>query len=229
LVHLMHPHQQWMRVPEEVLFLIPEGIPALRATLAANLETAINAVWEVPLSIGDRVLVAGFGIIGSLLARVLQGIPGIDLRVLEKNEERRSLAQKMGFNIQDPDKLTASYDFAFNTTANEKALQYCIDHLGFEGKVIELSWYGAQEIRLQLGAHFHQQRQQIISSQVSQLPPGRRSRWDYRRRKALVFELLKDPAFDQHLSQVIPMPEVPAFFQQLREHPIPKLGQCIKY
>ncbi len=226
-VHLLHPHQDWARVAFTDLALIPKGIPPLRATLASNLETAVNAVWEVPVSIGDRVLVMGFGIIGSLLARLLAAIPGLELEILEQQKARQDLAVEMGFTLATSP--IADYDMVFNTTAHAKALQFGLDHLGQEGTLVELSWYGQRSISLLLGAEFHQRRLQIISSQVSQLPAKRRARWDYRRRKALVFQLLQEEVWDQHLREIVPFAELPAFFQKLRAGYQPMLGVAVDY
>ena len=136
----------------------------------------------------------------------------------------------MGFTLhQSTEKEEAPFDFAFNCTANASALQYCIDQLGFEGQVVELSWYGNREVNLQLGGSFHQQRKQIISSQVGHLPRNRKARWDFQRRKKLVFQLLQNPLFDQQINRVIALEEAPAFFDQIRRGENQELGIAIEY
>ena len=229
LVHLLHPHQNYCAVEENALALVPEGIPAKRATLTSNMETAVNAIWDAQASVGDRVLVAGFGIIGALLAQVLSKIPAIDLWILEQSESRIALARSLGFNILEKKEETAAFDIAFHTTGNEVALQFCIEKIGFAGKVIELSWYGEKDIRLHLGGTFHSQRKQLLSSQVAHLPSDRLPRWDYARRKQVVFELLKDPIFDALINDVIPFEQSPDYFTQLRQGALGALGVCIEY
>jgi threonine dehydrogenase-like Zn-dependent dehydrogenase len=229
IVHVLHPHQDRCVVSESDCFLVPQGIPPARATLASNLETALNAVWDAGVSAGDRVLLTGFGIIGSLLARLLSMLPAVELTVGEIHPGRQVLALEMGFNVTDAVRPGSNFDLAFNTSASSGGLQSCIDAVGFEGKVIELSWYGNKSVQLELGGSFHQQRKQLISSQVSQLPAGRRARWDYRRRKEAVFRLLRDPAFDRHLGAMIPFEQSPALFDQLRTGEMEHLSYCITY
>ncbi len=46
LVFALHPHQDSFRAQPEELTLIPDGVPAERAVLAANMETALNILWD---------------------------------------------------------------------------------------------------------------------------------------------------------------------------------------
>jgi len=46
LVFALHPHQSVFNVSAEAVAPVPEGVPAARAVLAANMETALNAVWD---------------------------------------------------------------------------------------------------------------------------------------------------------------------------------------
>jgi 2-desacetyl-2-hydroxyethyl bacteriochlorophyllide A dehydrogenase len=164
LVHAMHPHQDYASVAISDLFEIPEGIPADRATLASNLETAVTAVWDSGVSIGDRVLVVGYGLIGALVATLLQQMPGVSVSVAELQEARLAMAMDAGCSPAD---THSAYDLAFHTSGSSKGLQLAVDRVGQEGKVIELSWYGTKAIEVTLGGSFHTQRKQIIASQVS--------------------------------------------------------------
>lgn len=228
MVHLLHPHQESITVDQNAVFEIPSNVPAKRATLASNLETAVNAVWDAGITVGDKVLVAGFGMIGSLVARLVSMIPAVELQVLEKDEEKRLLGESLGFKMVD--KTGSGYfDVAINTTANGEALQNCIESVGLEGRIVELSWYGIKGVNLHLGADFHYQRKRIISSQVSKIPGERSSRWDYYRRKQVVFELLQSDVFDAHITKVIPFDQAPDFFNDLRQNRFDGLGCCIRY
>ncbi|MFP4090098.1 MAG: zinc-dependent alcohol dehydrogenase [Cyclobacteriaceae bacterium] len=226
-VQLLHPHQQWCRVPARELTIIPEKVPPLRASLASNLETALNAVWDSGVTVGDSVLLVGFGIIGSLLARLLSGIKGLDLQIYDKDLNRNELAEKMGFRLAD--QPHQHFDLAFHCSGSSEGLQLCLDHTAFESKVIELSWYGQQQVGIQLGGSFHYQRKQIVSSQVSHVSGRQRSRWDYQRRKALVMALLEDSAYDQHISEVIEFADSPALFDKIRKGDNSALSWAIRY
>lgn len=225
-VHLLHPHQDRCWVPRSSLFLVPENVSPRRAVLASNIETAITGIWDSGVSIGDKVLVLGFGSIGSLLARILQGIPGIELTVWDADPWRAALAADMGFDVSPPSK---NYDCAFHTTASTAGLQLCIDALSQGGKVVELSWFGTKETSLRLGGSFHSQRKQIISSQVSYISPDRSPRWNYERRKTAVFRLLADEAYDAHLTHWVPFAELPDWFGRLRQARMQGLMWGVEY
>lgn len=229
LVHLMHPHQDRCVVPGSAVTEIPEGIPLQRACLTSNLETVLNAVWDSAVSMGDRVAVVGFGAIGALLCRLLSKIPGLELVVFEQSSTRRTLAGSLGFEVGSTDRARVAFDLMFNCSSSANGLQFCLDHTGKEGKVVELSWYGTAAVQLNLGTHFHHRRLQLISSQVSQIPPNRLARWDYSRRKQAVFKLLQHPDFDLHITHSLPFDQAPAFFEEVRKGPVEGIGYCLVY
>ena len=229
LVHVMHPHQSLFNISNDAISILPDSLPAKRAVLISNLETALNACWDANVNSGDKVLLVGFGNIGALLACVLKEIPAINLHILEKNKPRIVKAKNMGFTNVHSSISVDDFDIAFHCSASEQGLQTCIDSLGEEGKVIELSWYGTKSVNLSLGANFHHRRLKIISSQVSKIPASHQPRWNYKRRKSAVLDLLQSPIYDQVLTQEISMSEAPHFFKQLRTEQLPGLGYCLNY
>jgi len=226
-VHLLHPHQQHCVVNEADITIIPAGIPPQRAVLASNVETALNAIWDSRLSAGDRVLIIGMGLIGSLVARLASQFPATQVSVADTDPARLALAREQGFSQYEPS--DAPFDVAFHSSGSSAGLQTAIDAVGYEGKVIELSWYGTRSAEVKLGGSFHQQRKQIISSQVSQLPSHQQSRWDYRRRKQTVLNLLQDDGWDDFLTATVDFPEAPALFDKLRQGDRSQLSWTIRY
>ncbi len=229
LVHALHPHQDRCRVAAAEVFEVPEGVTEERATLASNLETAVTALWDARVLVGERALVVGFGIVGSLIARLLASVPGVRLVVADSSPEKLAMAQAMGFEATAPGELSGGFDLAFHASGSSGGLQASIDQVGFEGRVIEVSWYGSRAVEVHLGATFHSQRKSILCSQVSNLPPHQRGRWDYRRRKALVFDLLKDPGFDAHLTDRIAFEALPGWFSRALADPPVSLAQLVVY
>lgn len=69
-VFCLHPHQDVFNAPVGMVVPVPEGIPAKRATLAANAETALNALWDSGAGPGDRIVVVGGGIVGLMVASI---------------------------------------------------------------------------------------------------------------------------------------------------------------
>ncbi len=210
--HLMHPHQDLICVPKEEIYWSSK-IPAKRLALISNIETTINAMWDAGLVGGERVGICGFGNIGSLLALTLRDRLDIEAEIIEIDEWRKEKALEMGF-YPDSGK---NYDVIFHTTATSGGLQYCIDHLRQEGKIIELSWYGHKSTVVSLGRDFHYKRQKIISSQVSVIPPKMQSTFDYKKRKDLALEILQNDDFDRLITGVIAFEDLPYFFDRLRK------------
>lgn len=227
--HVLHPHQDRCVVRASDVWLVPESVPPMRAALAGNLETAVNAIWDSGISVGDKVLVVGFGAVGSLVARLAAGIPGAELWVVDSEPAKVGLAQGMGFRACAPAELRGPFDIAFHASASESGLQLALESLGFEGEVVELSWYGIGGVSLPLGREFHSRRLKIMSSQVSSISPKQRVRWDYSRRKELVFRLLEDPRFDGHCGEAVPFAELPAEYPRILRSPNPGLSSLIKY
>ena len=156
-------------------------------------------------------------------------MPAVEVVVLEKNAYRIAQATQMGF-ATNPSNLK-DFDYSFHTSGSSTGLQACIEAVGMEGKIIELSWYGTKSVQLQLGADFHYHRKQIISSQVGHVPFAKNARWDYARRKQVVWALLKNPVFDAHITHEIPFGESPAFFEALRQGDLldEGLGWVLRY
>jgi threonine dehydrogenase-like Zn-dependent dehydrogenase len=216
-VYLMHPHQDKTWVNTSSIFVIPSEVPAQRAVLASQVETAVNAVWDSRISLGDTALVAGFGLVGAITALLVSGIPGVRVSILEKNEYRKEIAREMGFHVLDNmDDIEEVFDVAIHTTGDEKVLQFCIDHIGHESQVTEVSFYGRKTVTLMLGETFHSGRKRIVVSQVSQIPSQKINRWDLERRKKLVFDILKDKRFDLLAGNTIPFKHAPVLFNQIR-------------
>ncbi len=227
LVHVLHPHQSHCMVQEVDVFPVLDEVPPLRATLASNMETALTALWDAEVAIGDKVLVVGFGMIGALVARLLQALPAVTLFVQDTDAERTAIAQRAGFTTAPPE--IHDFDIAFHSSGSEAGLQTSIDAVGHEGKVVELSWYGTRPVSVHLGGSFHRQRKQLISSQVASLPARRSARWDFRRRKEVVFELLKDEAFDRHITKIVPFENLPSQFNRIRQGDRSELGWGVRY
>ncbi|HKH95259.1 MAG TPA: dehydrogenase, partial [Beijerinckiaceae bacterium] len=60
-VFALHPHQDVFVAPAAMLCPVPEAVPPRRAVLAANMETALNALWDSGAGPGDRIVVVGAG------------------------------------------------------------------------------------------------------------------------------------------------------------------------
>jgi threonine dehydrogenase-like Zn-dependent dehydrogenase len=227
-VHVLHPHQDVCVVRAKDVRPLPDDLPPARATLASNMETAVTAVWDSGVTLGERVLVVGFGIVGSLIARILALGPAVELEVVEKDPDRRRLAETIGFRTSSGP-AAEPYDVAFDTSGSAAGLQAAIDGVGVEGRVVAVSWFGAEPARLDLGGSFHSRRKRIVGSQVSRIPGALQPRWNTGRRTELVFRLLRRPEFDPLIGPAVPFAELPEAYRKLVGHSAGGLSPLIIY
>ena len=234
-VFCLHPHQSVFQAPASMAVPLPEGLPPRRATLAANMETALNALWDSGAGPADRIVVVGAGIVGLMVAYLAARLPGSEVTVIDPAEARRPLAERLGarFSTAPMPSLRADgehgADVAFHTSASEAGLATAIASAGMEATVVELSWYGDKRVTVPLGGAFHSQRLRLQSSQVGQVSPGRRPRWSYRRRMEAALRLLLDPALDDLLSAEIAFEDAPAMLPALLAPDAPGLAPVIRY
>jgi NADPH:quinone reductase-like Zn-dependent oxidoreductase len=202
-VFALHPHQRQFCVPSENAHTIPKGVPLRRATLAANMETALNIMWDAGVAPGDHVLVIGGGTVGILAAAIAARSAGTQVTVVDIDPTRSSIAEKIGAKFAMPDSAPTEQDVVIHTSATEQGLRLALNCAGTEAAVIEASWYGDQQINLGLGGAFHSRRLNLVSSQVGAVPAHRRARWPTSRRLKVALDLLRDNVFDALISQDI--------------------------
>jgi len=101
-VFVLHPHQTRYIVPARSVHVLPENVPASRAVLAANLETAINGVWDGRPQIGDRIAVIGAGTVGCLVAWLAARILGCEVDLVDINPRRAAIARGLGGRFAAP-------------------------------------------------------------------------------------------------------------------------------
>ena len=209
-VFCLHPHQDRFVVPAERVTPLPEGFPARRAVLAANMETALNAHWDAGSGPADRIVVVGGGVLGLLVAFIAARLPGAEVTLVDLDESRAALAQALGCRFALPADCPGDADLVFHASASAAGLATAIGAAGFEARIVELSWYGEGSVAAPLGGAFHARRLQLISSQVGQVSPSRRTRFDYARRMQAALALLADERLDALISDEIAFRDAPA-------------------
>ena len=200
MVFALFPHQDMFRLPADNTIALPQGVPPSRAVLAANMETALNVVWDSAMSAGDRVAVIGAGVVGALVGYLAATMPGTDVTLCDLDPARGELAARLGCDFAAPDRLSGEYDVIVNASASGAGLALALEHAGPGATVVEASWHGATPVALPLGGRFHSQRLRLVSSQVGAVPPDRLPRWDFRRRLTKALDMLTDPRLDALIS-----------------------------
>jgi threonine dehydrogenase-like Zn-dependent dehydrogenase len=208
-VFCLHPHQDLFHVPAERLAAVPDQVPARRATLAANMETALNALWDSGAGPGDRIAVVGAGIVGLLVASLAARLPGAAVTAVDVDTGRRTIVEALGAAFAAPAAAPAEADVVFHASASAAGLDTAIACAGLEATIVELSWYGDRPVEAKLGGAFHSRRLKLVSSQVGHVSPGHRPRWDYARRMQAALGLLDHPALDPLVAGEIAFEDAP--------------------
>lgn len=204
----LFPHQDLFLAPLDDLVVLPDTVPLKRATLAANMETALNAIWDGSAAPGDQIVVIGAGIVGLLTAFVASRLIGTAVTLVDTVPERAGLATALGATFAFPDAIPGEADIVFHTSATEAGLAAAIACAGFEATIVEMSWYGDRAVTVPLGGAFHSQRLRLIASQVGHVAIARRARWTRRRRLEAAARLLAAPELDQLVTNEIAFSEL---------------------
>jgi threonine dehydrogenase-like Zn-dependent dehydrogenase len=209
-VFALHPHQTRFRLPWDAVLPLPEEVPSERAVLAANMETALNALWDAVPRPGSRTLVVGAGLLGWLLAALLSARPELAVDIADIRPDAGAVASDFGVRFLVPAAMPrGGYDIAFHASASAAGLATALDALSFEGRVIELSWFGDGQVPVPLGAAFHAKRLSMVASQVGHVALRRRAALRPRDRLARALALLADPRLDRLITEEVPFARLP--------------------
>ncbi len=201
-VFVLHPHQDRFIVPGAWAHRVPDAVPDARATLAANMETALNATWDAEIAPGARVAVIGAGVVGLLVGCLAQDQAGGPVCVVDPDPARRELAVALG--LAAADRASGEFDVVFHASGNPDGLVAALEIAAFEARILELSWFGDRLATLPLGGAFHSRRLRLIASQVGHVAPSRRATTTHAQRLAEALDLLADPRYDQLIGPRVP-------------------------
>ena len=228
-VFVLHPHQTEYVVAASAVHEVPDDVPAGRAVLAANLETAVNGVWDARPQIGDRVTVIGAGTVGCLVAWLVGRVAGCRVELVDVNPRRLAIAHALSVHFAAPDEASGEADLVIHASGSPAGLGLALRLAGIESTVVEMSWYGTDVVPLSLGEAFHAKRLTLKSSQVGHVAPEQRARWDYGRRMRLALSMLSDPALDLLITGESPFETLPEVMADLAASPGDVLCHRITY
>ena len=228
-VFVLHPHQTRFVVPAHAVHPLPDTVPASRGVLAANLETALNGVWDGRPHVGDRIAVIGAGTVGCLAAWLASRIPGCDVELVDTNPARAAVARALGVRFTEPAQAGQDADLLIHASGTPAGLQRALELAATEATIVELSWFGDQTVPLPLGGPVHAKRLTIKSSQVGQVAASQRARWDARRRMRLALALLADPVLDVLITGESEFDALPDVMAGLARSPGDTLCHRIRY
>lgn len=217
-VFCLFPHQTAFVAPASMLVPVPDGVPPERAVLAANMETALNALWDARLQAGDRVSVVGAGVVGCLVAFLAARLPGTQVELVDVLPARAVTAAALGVSFAPPDRASTERDVVFHASGRADGARTALSLAATDATIVELSWYGDAEVSLPLGADFHARRLTLRSSQVGTVSPEARRRFSHRTRLELALSLLADARLDCLIDGETPFDALPAALAELALH-----------
>jgi threonine dehydrogenase-like Zn-dependent dehydrogenase len=228
-VFALHPHQTRFVAPVERLVAIPENLPLRRAALAANMETALNALWDSGAGPGDRIVIVGAGLVGLLVAFLAVRLPGAEVVVVDVEPQRSAIVTSLGAEFRTPGAVAGDADVVFHASATESGLITALGAAGSEATIVELSWYGDKQVSVPLGGAFHSKRLKLLSSQVGQVAPSRRPRWNYARRLRKALDLLQHDALDRLITGEVTFDALPVAMADIFNPDAPALATVVRY
>ena len=228
-VFALHPHQTLFDVPADAAVLLPDGVPPTRAVLAANMETALNALWDAGPEPSGRIAVVGAGVVGALVAYLCGRLPGTEVTLVDINPARKELAGKLGVGFASPDVAPKDCALVVHASATAGGLATALALAAFEATVLELSWYGDAQVPVPLGGAFHSQRLRLVSSQVGWVAPSHRADWTHHRRLSEAVALLADARLDALLAPPVAFRDLPARLPDILAAQSGVLCQLIAY
>jgi threonine dehydrogenase-like Zn-dependent dehydrogenase len=228
-VFALYPHQTHFNIPQDAIVPLPAAVAPERAVLAANMETALNAVWDAAPGPADRIAVVGAGAVGTMVAFLCGHFPGADVTLVDTNTARAQLAQRLNITFATPESAKGDCDVVFHASGTAGGLDVAIALAGEEATVVELSWYGEQPVAATLGGSFHSRRLRLISSQVGKISPSHRPRWTHGQRLRAALNLLADARLDALLAPAVRFRDLPSRLPTLLDPKSNVVAQLISY
>lgn len=222
LVFAFHPHQDRFTVPAASVVPVA-GVEPRVATLFPLVETALQVSLDAGPAAEDDVVVLGLGVVGILVAALLQRA-GARVLAAEPRAGRREAAGAFGVQAVAPARLETAVmartegrgvPLLVDATGEPAALAGALSLLAHEGTALVASWYGTREAPLPLGGAFHRRRLTIRSSQVSTIPARLAGRWTVDRRRAVVRRLLGELPLGRLATHEFPLDLAPEAFAAL--------------
>jgi 2-desacetyl-2-hydroxyethyl bacteriochlorophyllide A dehydrogenase len=235
VVFVHHPHQTEYVVPQDFPIRLPKDLAPELGVFTANLETAVTIALDAHPRIEEAVVVMGQGVVGLLVTMLLRRAGARPIIGVDLHPRRREASVRAGaHHALAPDdalvprmmELTGGrgVDVAVEASGSPAALQPCLDAVAFAGTIVVASWYGTQEVTLELGGGFHRRRLRLVSSQVSTLDPTTSPRWDRARRTAVVAELLCELPLADLVTHRFPFAAAASAYELLKRNP----GECLQ-
>jgi len=238
LVFTYTPHSSVSVVRWGDLVVLPSLADPRLGVFIANLNTALNGALDARPSLGDVVVVSGLGVIGLILVQLLRRAGVASIVAVDLLEQRRLLAKHFGADVvlnpgdggvaEHVRSLTHNRgaDIVIEVSGAAPALNEAIRTVGYNGRVIVMSWYGANLGSLSLAAEFHHNRPRLIASQVGGINPDLGPLWSVQRRRDLATSLVDQVQLEPLVTHEFPVDEALKAYT-LIDQGDPEVVQCV--
>ena len=96
---------------------LPAAVPARRGILAANMETALNGLWDSAAGPADRIVVVGAGVIGLTGCLPTARLPGAEVTMVDVDSSRKSVASHLNVRFASPAEAPGEAPTSYSTPA----------------------------------------------------------------------------------------------------------------
>lgn len=243
LVFARHPHQSLFTSPVEangrlVVRALPDTVSPELATFCNLADVAVNALLDVPVRIGDVVVVFGCGIVGLCIAQLAARTGGCVIAV-DPLAQRRELARQLGVDVAVAPEGVGEVvqertrgrgaDVIFEASGAGPALQQALEINGVSGTIAVVSFYGDRKIELRLTPEFHTRAHRVVSTMVGRLNPALSPRWDAQRRGKVALGLLDDLQVQRMITHRIRFADASKAFEVAADRSGDSLGVILVY
>jgi threonine dehydrogenase-like Zn-dependent dehydrogenase len=141
-------HAEFLQLPNENLFLVPDGIPDEHAAFTEPLAAACGILERVSVSKRDRVAIIGDGKLGLLCAQVL-ALTGASLLLIGKHSSKLRIAERRGIETSSPKeaaKRNRQFDVVVEASGAATGFALALDLLRPKGQlVLKSTFHGKSE------------------------------------------------------------------------------------
>ncbi len=162
-------HQEFAVVPRNLCVKVPEGVSAKIASFTTIGSVAVWGLREAEAVFGERGLVIGLGLIGTIAA-LLGEFAGIEIYGVDTNPAKIQNARDIGIRAEFPQKLSQhDFDFIIVAAGSKTAqpLEYALSKVRKRGRIVVI---GAVPVELDRNAMYYKEVRVSVSKSYG---PGR--------------------------------------------------------
>jgi threonine dehydrogenase-like Zn-dependent dehydrogenase len=208
---------EYVKVPEENLIPIPEGLDLKRAALVEPMAVAVHGFKLASPFLGESALIIGAGPIGLMLAMVADHGGCAPIFLTERSPNRIRMAKEFGFNcidIQNED-----YETIINEQTGGKGVDMIFECVGHPSTMVQIPTVGAMRSRAVIVGAFHEPQVEMDLFAMSKKEQTIHLSWQYDIddfRTALDVLLHSRFPVDSLISHILPLKQIPEALELMR-------------